>query len=233
MLASIRRVEIPESVIDLSAKLGLGSFYLLSILSVVAGFPALDDSFDLYAAVRLAAGIATIMLNSVICLSIVLRGRAVAKATGILPRIEAFMGGFTSLSLPFLPWHDAGFGMNLLAIALMLVGGTGAAYTMLYLRSSFSVMSEARQMVTSGPYRFVRHPLYVFEQIAVIGTLCKFASWYGVAAIALQMVCQWRRLRNEERVLARTFPAYAQYMARTPRFIPTLHTDESGVPAAS
>jgi|SRR5579883_1103360 len=223
-LAAIRHADIPVSTIDLLAKLGVGTFYFASILSIAADFPALDDSFDLHTAMRLASSVAILMLNSLICLSIVLRGRAVAKARGILPRIDALTGAFASLSLPFLPWHDLGLGMDLLSIALVLAGGAGGAYAMLHLRSSFSLMAEARVMVTTGPYARVRHPLYLFEQMAVIGALCKFASWAGLAIILLQMGFQWRRILNEERVLAGTFPAYADYMARTPRFIPSWHS---------
>ena len=53
---------------------------------------------------------------------------------------------------------------------LLLLGGNALAVLVLVqLGRSFSVMAEARRLVTSGVYRWVRHPLYLAEELAVIG----------------------------------------------------------------
>jgi protein-S-isoprenylcysteine O-methyltransferase Ste14 len=92
---------------------------------------------------------------------------------------------------------------------------------LLHLGKSFSIMAEARTLVTGGPYAIVRHPLYVAEAIATVGVLVGFFSWAAVAIVIVQFACQIQRMRNEEAVLLGTFPVdYARYMARTKRLIP-------------
>jgi protein-S-isoprenylcysteine O-methyltransferase Ste14 len=91
---------------------------------------------------------------------------------------------------------------------------------LIWLGRSFSVMAEARQLVTAGPYRFVRHPLYLAEMISAIGIFIAFASPWTAAVLLVQIGSQIRRMQNEERVLGTAFPDYAGYMARTRRLIP-------------
>ena len=94
---------------------------------------------------------------------------------------------------------------------------------LLRLGRSFSVMAEARYLVTSGPYRFVRHPLYLAEELAVVGVFIQFASVWTALLLALQISFQLRRMHNEEAVLAATFPEYTAYQARTSRLIPGIY----------
>jgi protein-S-isoprenylcysteine O-methyltransferase Ste14 len=84
-------------------------------------------------------------------------------------------------------------------------------------------MAEARQLVTSGVYRWVRHPLYLAEELAVVGIVLQFLSpWTGLL-LAVQIAFQLRRMRNEERVLSETFPQYTDYRARTAMLLPGLY----------
>jgi protein-S-isoprenylcysteine O-methyltransferase Ste14 len=89
-----------------------------------------------------------------------------------------------------------------------------------WLGKAFSIMAEARRLVTHGPYRYVRHPLYVCEEIAVIGIFIQVMSPMALMIFVLHAVCQIRRMLNEERVLQAAFPEYENYARRTPRLIP-------------
>jgi len=51
------------------------------------------------------------------------------------------------------------------------LGCVSIVYAVLHLGKSFSIMPQARRLVIGGPYRFVRHPLYFAEELAVIGVL--------------------------------------------------------------
>ena len=106
---------------------------------------------------------------------------------------------------------------------LVLFGSAAAVYTLLRLGRSFSLMAEARGLVTSGPYRLVRHPLYLAEELAIIGISMQFFSLSTAFVLALQIAFQLRRMRNEEAVLVENFPEYAQYRARTARLIPGIY----------
>jgi len=85
------------------------------------------------------------------------------------------------------------------------------------------MMAEARRLVTSGPYRFVRHPLYLAEELAIIGISMQFFSLSTAFVLVVQIAFQLRRMYNEEAVLAATFPEYAAYQARTARLIPGIY----------
>jgi protein-S-isoprenylcysteine O-methyltransferase Ste14 len=81
-------------------------------------------------------------------------------------------------------------------------------------------MAEARRMVTNGPYALVRHPLYVCEEIALIGILIQVISPAALIIAITHGLLQFRRILNEEKLLRATFPEYEGYAARTPRLIP-------------
>jgi protein-S-isoprenylcysteine O-methyltransferase Ste14 len=83
-------------------------------------------------------------------------------------------------------------------------------------------MAEARRLVTKGPYAIVRHPLYICEEIAILGVLIPVISPLAVLIVLVHALLQLRRMLNEEKVLRATFSEYEDYAARTPRLIPRL-----------
>jgi protein-S-isoprenylcysteine O-methyltransferase Ste14 len=90
------------------------------------------------------------------------------------------------------------------------------------LRKSFAIMAEARVLVRSGPYRWVRHPMYLAHFIIF---LCVMLLRFQPLALGLYMVFvagQVLRARIEERKLLETFPQYAEYRSRTGMFLPKL-----------
>jgi len=84
-------------------------------------------------------------------------------------------------------------------------------------------MSEARKLVIGGPYSIVRHPLYLGEQLALVGVALQYMSPVAFALLALQFSFQIYRMGFEEQVLSDAFPEYAAYKARTARLIPGIY----------
>jgi protein-S-isoprenylcysteine O-methyltransferase Ste14 len=90
-----------------------------------------------------------------------------------------------------------------------------------YLRRSFSIIPEARRLVTGGPYRLSRHPVYLGEIATAIGVNLATAGWLSILAIAYFIACELMRMRWEERILALTFPhEYPEYARSVPRYLP-------------
>jgi protein-S-isoprenylcysteine O-methyltransferase Ste14 len=113
------------------------------------------------------------------------------------------------------PWGE---GLALLVQAFAYAGGV-ASY--LYLRSNFSIVPEARNLVTTGPYALVRNPLYFIEIVSMISLIFNNAHLVPLLAFALFVPLQLWRVVLEERLLRRVFPAeYDAYAAHTPRLLP-------------
>jgi protein-S-isoprenylcysteine O-methyltransferase Ste14 len=144
----------------------------------------------------------------------------VRKAAGLEPRIAALLGTFLLTVLALLPRQELP-PIALALSSLLIIAGMLTSFVVLrWLGRAFSIMAEARRLVTHGPYRFIRHPLYVCEELAVIGTFIQVLSPLAVVIFIAHGVFQIRRMLNEETVLEETFPEYADYARRTPRLIP-------------
>jgi protein-S-isoprenylcysteine O-methyltransferase Ste14 len=174
------------------------------------------------AAAELLSRLCVLSFVAMIAWQTLRRDPPVARARGMQPRISAFLG--TNLILVgtlFLTRRgDLSVAAELSSSALILAGNALAVFTLAHLGRSFSIMAEARRLVSTGPYAIVRHPLYVAEQIAVLGALIQYASPAAVALVAAQCAIQIRRMLNEEALLRESIPGYARYMTLTARAVP-------------
>jgi len=81
---------------------------------------------------------------------------------------------------------------------------------------SFSVKPQARQLVTTGFYAKLRHPIYVFGTMAVLLVLLALQGWQALVIWAILIPVQVIRARREEKVLAEAFGAdYETYHSST------------------
>src|SRR4030095_11162953 len=82
-------------------------------------------------------------------------------------------------------------------------------------------IKEGHELITTGPYRFVRHPIYTGLLLAFIGQAIAGGQWRGVFAVALALYAFWRKLRIEERWMREHFgSAYDAYSQRVAALIP-------------
>jgi len=197
-----------------------------SLLASWAVTAVSDKYLDLAAQL---AGLAFVLL---ILLTTLLRFRPTATAQGWEPRVSALLGTFLTLSLLVFAPVDLGPAWRVSAVTLVFIGWCLSIYVLAWLGRSFSVVPQSRRLVTTGPYSVVRHPLFVCEEIAVVGVAMMCISPWVVLIVAVQWMFQLRRMANEERVLRSSFPEYDAYAARTPKVIPRIFArDRFCVPA--
>jgi protein-S-isoprenylcysteine O-methyltransferase Ste14 len=84
------------------------------------------------------------------------------------------------------------------------------------LGSAFSVMPQARRLVTSGLYARIRHPVYVFGTIASLSALLALQIWRLFAIAVVLVPITLLRARREQQVLGAAFgDEYRRYRERT------------------
>jgi protein-S-isoprenylcysteine O-methyltransferase Ste14 len=113
-------------------------------------------------------------------------------------------------------------GVAVIASDVLLICGLSFAIgSVIVLGRCFGILPDVRGLVTRGPYRLVRHPLYLGELTAVFGIVLGSHDplWAGVAWLVC-LALQLARTGYEERNIAAEFPEYAEYAARTKRLVP-------------
>ena len=199
--------------------LGVEAFLTLQFVSAILT-TSLSDALGL---IHLFAQACLLLFVGMVVWLTIVRERPLVKASGVQPRIAAFLGTNLILFGVFFmpPGADVG-ALGLLASAcLILTGHFLAVVVIRHLGRAFSIMAEARELVTDGPFAIVRHPLYLVEQLATIGVFIQIISWPSTILLAGHFAIQLLRIRNEENVLRRAFPRdYDAYAARTACLIP-------------
>jgi protein-S-isoprenylcysteine O-methyltransferase Ste14 len=115
---------------------------------------------------------------------------------------------------------------TLAGFALVALAATFGAWAILTIKlTNLNIFPDPTQhttLVTSGPYRFVRHPMYTSLLLATLGIIVDHPSlvraflWFALMLVLLA------KLTYEERLLSTAFPAYVEYIGRTKRLIPFL-----------
>ncbi len=98
-----------------------------------------------------------------------------------------------------------------LGVALAVTGNIVQAWAKLVLRRSFGVAPAYRGIKISGPYRFVRHPMYAGYALVHMGILLLMFSPLNVVIYVIGWWAQILRILAEERLLSQD-PEYAAYM---------------------
>jgi protein-S-isoprenylcysteine O-methyltransferase Ste14 len=182
-----------------------------------------QSQLGLLPAIDVLSKLSVLMFAAVLIFMLVARRPAAARTKGIFPRVAAFFGAYLGVGILTVPHHPLNWELSTLSTALILGGMGFALWGLFWLGRSISIMSEARRLVVGGPYAIVRHPLYLGEQLALVGVALQYLSSFTVALLALQFVFQLYRMGFEEEILSENFPEYADYMKRTPRLIPGVY----------
>jgi protein-S-isoprenylcysteine O-methyltransferase Ste14 len=182
----------------------------------------LDDSLSL----EIARHTLTLAFFLLVLAAYLTRQGAVSSASGfrekVLPMMVFLAGPLGIFVLQRLNLSPR-FSVPRVSVALSVAGLVLSLWSLWHLKSSFSILAEARRVVRTGPYRFIRHPLYLGEAFTMLGlcllqgTLTAVFLWAGVN------LSQAFRAKIEEEKLAREFPDYREYRRETRFILPGLY----------
>jgi protein-S-isoprenylcysteine O-methyltransferase Ste14 len=122
----------------------------------------------------------------------------------------------------YLPIEDSTSTTGLLASSGVVILGTlFTIWSLATLGRCFGLLPEVRGLVMRGPYRMVRHPVYLGELISALGILLVKPHPLIVALFGVFVALQYWRTIYEERALAAAYPDdYPAYARRVPRLVP-------------
>jgi protein-S-isoprenylcysteine O-methyltransferase Ste14 len=143
-----------------------------------------------------------------------------ARTDGVLPSLVAFAGGYLPWAIPLLAPGGTSASQSLLSALLIVTGTTLMVVAISHLGRSFSIVPQARSLVRTGPYAIVRNPLYLAEEIAILGALLQYYSPVTLLLLLAHLVLQVRRIFYEEKLLKYTFADYEDYAKTTFRLVP-------------
>ena len=72
-----------------------------------------------------------------------------------------------------------------------------------------------QKVITTGPYKYIRHPMYSAIMLIYCATPVALGSYWALAGSALVPLLLWMRIRNEEKVLTIELPGYDEYKQKT------------------
>jgi protein-S-isoprenylcysteine O-methyltransferase Ste14 len=130
--------------------------------------------------------------------------------------------------LPWLGWSTPatwGLFIQIIGILVVIAAFSLHAWARIHLQQFYAERVEVQpnhRVIDTGPYRLMRHPVITSFFGLVIGM---FLIVPALTTLALMIYVFWdfsRAARQEEILLSKELPDYADYMGRTPRFLPRL-----------
>jgi protein-S-isoprenylcysteine O-methyltransferase Ste14 len=136
------------------------------------------------------------------------------------------------LAAPFVPgwlgerWASATQNVYVVGLALVAAGLLFTVWARIALGGNWSgtvTLKQDHEIIRSGPYRWIRHPIYTGLLLACLGSAIALGEWRGLLALWIAAAAFWRKLRIEEQWLDELFgSAYADYRQSTWALVPFL-----------
>jgi protein-S-isoprenylcysteine O-methyltransferase Ste14 len=139
--------------------------------------------------------------------------RVLVRAAALVATFLLILLGILAPSGPRL--LSVSVGVESAALVVTMLGAAFAVAAVATLGMNFSFHPEARRLVVSGPYRLIRHPVYLAEIVMSSAVLISSLRLTLVFGECIVIVLQVVRIRAEERLLVGALPAYGDFEAAT------------------
>ncbi|MCA1643946.1 MAG: isoprenylcysteine carboxylmethyltransferase family protein [Chloroflexi bacterium] len=199
--------------------------YLFALLLIprIWGLFSAPPAESLHDQAKYLQAVVTVVFLGLVVLLFAIRRRAIEgqranwRSGGV-----ALLGTFLLNVLAFLPIEDNTSTESLLASSGVAIAGTlFTIWSLATLGRCFGLFPEVRGLVLRGPYRLVRHPVYLGELVSALGLLLAKPHPLVVAVFGVFVVLQYWRTIYEERALAAAYPNdYPAYARHVPRLLP-------------
>jgi len=114
--------------------------------------------------------------------------------------------------------------LGVVSDGIVLAGAAFAVWARIVLGRNWSAevtFKQDHELIESGPYALVRHPIYTGLIAMALGTAINYGRAIGFGLFVALCGGLWWKARQEERIMSRHFPdAYADYKLRVPAIIP-------------
>lgn len=161
--------------------------------------------------------------------------KAVRQREGAMTRV-AFLAQalLTAILLAPLGWSGwlwtqlvgGGWTRYWIAVALVVIGLVVCIWARRFLGGNWSgsvTVKEGHELVQSGPYRWIRHPIYTGILLMILGTGLASGRVHGLLAFPIALASLWLKSRFEERWMTREFgERYGEYRKKSWALIPFL-----------
>lgn len=127
--------------------------------------------------------------------------------------------------ISILVWYCR-FSSAWLSLILLMIAASLGLLAIASMQFKVSVLPDVRSsqtLITGGPYRFIRHPMYTAVLIACQALMLNRPDVISAFMWLLLLVVLLIKMSYEEQQLARRFKTYSMYMTRTKRLIPFVY----------
>jgi protein-S-isoprenylcysteine O-methyltransferase Ste14 len=199
----------------------VGTIVLLALLFIPAGTLNYWQGWAYVAVAIIASGAYTVYLAKHDPALLKRRTEAgISHETEPAQKVIVFFLFVAFIVLVVLPPVDYRFGWSSVPWYVSILGDVliVVSFYIFYLVSKINTyaaanvrVEEGQKVVSTGMYGFVRHPMYFGALFLLVGTPLALGSWWSLLLIPLFVPILYFRIENEEKVLLRDLPGYAEY----------------------